>query len=65
MYNFAMKKMFMKIPVELPKPPIPKEKHQSLLHAIGCGWYVKKLAQKLPPLNKRRLRKKHKKVRMK
>ena len=48
----------LKIPVELPKPSSPKEKHQSLLHAIGGGWYTKKIIQKLPPLKKRRLRKK-------
>ena len=50
--------MFLKISVELPKQPIPKGKNQSLLHAIGCGWYVKKLVQKIPPLNRRRLSKK-------
>ena len=43
----------LKIPVELPKPSSPKEKHQSLLHAIGGGWYVKKLGQNIPPLKKK------------
>ena len=52
---------FLKIPDELPKPTSPKEKHQYLLHAIGGGWYVKKIGQKLRPLKKRRLKKKHKK----
>ena len=47
-----MKNMFQKIPVELPEPPIPKEKHQSLLHAVGGGWYMNKLSEKLPPLKK-------------
>ena len=37
MYSFAMKNMFQKTPVELPKPPILKEKHRSLLHDIGGG----------------------------
>ena len=40
MYFVAMKNMFQEILVELPKPPTPKEKHQSLLHAIGGGWYM-------------------------
>ena len=53
MYIFDIKKMFLKIAVELPKSSSSKEKHQSLLHAIGGGWYVNKLCQKLPPLNKR------------
>ena len=53
-----MKKLFLKISVELPKPTSPKKKTRSLLHAIEGGWYVKKLGQKLPPLKKRRLSKK-------
>ena len=48
----------MKIPVELSKPSSPKEKHQSLLHAVGGGWYMKKIIQNLPPLNIRKLSKK-------
>ena len=44
MYFFNMKNMFQKIPVELPKPPSPRDKHQSLLYAIGGGWYMKKLS---------------------
>ena len=43
---------FQKIPVELPKPPSTEEKHQPLLHAIGGGWYMKKISDKIPPLNK-------------
>ena len=43
--------MFLKIPVEIPKPPIPKGNRQSILYAIVGGWYVNKLCQKLPPLN--------------
>ena len=46
--------MFQKIPVELPKPDSPKERNQSLLHDIGGGWYMKKLCEKLVPLNKSR-----------
>ena len=53
-----MEKLFHKIPVKLPNKPTPKEKRKSLLHAIGCGWYVDKLGQKLPPLKKRKLIKK-------
>ena len=47
-----------KIPVKLPNKPIPKEKRKALLHAIGGGWYVEKLGQKLKPLNKIKLSKK-------
>ena len=50
--------MFHKISVELLNSSIPKGKLESLLHAIGGGWYVDKLRQKLPPLKKRKLRKK-------
>ena len=57
MYIFAMI-FFYIIPVELPKPFIPKEKHQSLLHAIGGGWYTKQLSDKLTPLKKIKIRKK-------
>ena len=49
--------MFQKINVELPNQPSPKEKRKSLLNAIGGGWYVYKLGQKLPPLKKRKLSK--------
>ena len=55
---FLIWKMVYKIPVELPKQPSPKEKRQLLLHAIGGGWYVNKLSQKLPPLKKIKLSKK-------
>ena len=55
MYGFIMKKLMQKIPVELPKQPSPKEKRKSLLHAIGGGWYVNTLCQKLPPLKKSKL----------
>ena len=54
MYCFAIKTLFRKIPVELHKPPSPKEKHQLLLHDIGGGCYMNKLSEKLPPLNKRK-----------
>ena len=52
-----MKKLFQKIPVELPNKPSPKEKRKSLLHAMGGGWYVEKFRQKLPPLKKSKLSK--------
>ena len=58
MYVLNMNNLFQKIPVELNKQPSPKEKLKSLLHAIGGGWYVNKLGQKLPPLRISRLSKK-------
>ena len=61
MYVLNMRKLFQKIPVELNKQPSPREKRKSLLHAIGCGWYVKTFGQKLPPLRIRRLIKKYQK----
>ena len=60
-----MKLLFQKLPVELPNKPSSNEKRKSLLHAIGGGWYVKKLGQKIPPLKKSKLRKTNKKRRMK
>ena len=65
MYVFTMNKLFHKIPVELPKQPISEEKRQPLLHGIGCGWYVKKLVQKIPPLKKKKLSKNPKNRRIK
>ena len=53
MHCFAIKTLFRKIPVELHKPPSPKEKYQLLLHDNGGGCYMNKLSEKLPPLNKR------------
>ena len=50
--------MFQKTPVELPKPPSTKRKHQSLLHYIGAGWYMNKLSENLPPLKKSEIIKK-------
>ena len=60
LYTHYMEELFQKIPVELPNQPSRKEKRKSLLHAIGCGWYVDKLGQNLPPLKKRKLSKKPK-----
>ena len=57
--------MFHKIPVELPKPSSPKEKYQSLLHAIRDGWYMNTLIEKLPPQRKGNQAKKHNKRRIK
>ena len=62
MYFFPMKNMFHKTPFEIPKPPSPKEKHQSLLHSIGGGWYI---SENIPPPNKRKLSKKYNKRIMK
>ena len=56
-----MNKLIQRIPVEVNKQPTPREERRSLLHAIGGGWYVNKLGQKLPPLKKRRLSKKSQK----
>ena len=53
-----MEELFKKKPVKLPNKPSTKEKRKSLLHAIGGGWYVGKLLQKLPPLKKIKFRKK-------
>ena len=58
MHTHFMKELFQKIPVELPNQPGPEEKRRFLLHAIGGGWCVDKLGQKLPPLKKRKLSKK-------
>ena len=49
-----MEDLFQKILVEIPKKHSPEGKIKSLLHTIGGGWYVKKLGQKLPPLNKKK-----------
>ena len=35
-----------------------QRKHQSLSHAIAGVWYMKKIIQNLPPLKKRKIRKK-------
>ena len=61
MYVFNMNKLFQIIPVELPNQSIIRKERQSLLHAIGGGWYLKKSGQKLPPLNKIKLSKKSQK----
>ena len=45
-------------PVELPKTPSHKKNIQSLLHAIGCGRYMKKMNDNLLPIKKRKPRKK-------
>ena len=58
MYFFAMEKLFQRTPIELPKLSSPKEKHQSLLHAIGGGCYMNKLCENLPLPKKRKPRKK-------
>ena len=58
MYVSNMEQLFQKIPVEIPGKRSPKEKCQSLLHAIVDGYYVNKLGQKLPLLKERKLGKK-------
>ena len=62
MYTHYMKELFQKIPVELSNKSSPKEKRKLLLHTIGGGWYVEKLVQKLPPLNKSKLSKKKNRI---
>ena len=65
MYTHFMKGLFQKIPVGLSNQHSPKEKRKSLLHAIGGGWYVDKLGQKLPPPKNSKSSKKKKKRRIK
>ena len=48
MYFENMKYMSQKIPFELPKPPIYKEKRQLSLHAIIGGCHMNKSNEKLP-----------------
>ena len=60
MYNETMKVLFEKIPVGLLKPLILRGKLKSLLHDIVDEWYMKKINDKLPPLNKQKLSKKSK-----
>ena len=61
LYTNYMEELFQKTPVKITNQTSPKEKIKSLLHAIGSGWYVEKLGQKLPPLKKRKLSKKFQK----
>ena len=58
LFTHYMKELFQKISGDFPNKPSTKEKLKSLLHAIGVGWYVEKLGQKLPPLKKSKLSKK-------
>ena len=58
LYTHYIEDLFQKILFELPNQLSPKGKLKLLLHAIGGGWYVEKLGQKLPPLKKRKLSKK-------
>ena len=55
---------FQKIPVELPKALSHKGNLQWLLHAILGDWYINKLNEKLPLLNKQDIRKHIQKSRM-
>ena len=61
MYIETMKGLFEKIPAQLPKPQILREKRQSLLHDIGGEWYMKKINEKLSPLKKKKAKNKNKK----
>ena len=60
-----MQDLFKKIPVQIPKPLSLKGKRQSLLNAIRGDWCMKKMNEKLPPLNKQKLGKKHKRKKIK
>ena len=53
-----MQDLFTKIPVQIPIPLSINEKLQSSLHPIGRDWYMKRMNEKLPPLNKLKLSKK-------
>ena len=57
LYTHYIEELFQKIPVDICNQPIPSEKLKSLLYAIGGGWYVEKLGQKLPPPKNRKLSK--------
>ena len=50
--------LFQKTLVKITNKPSPKYKPKSLLHAIGGGWYMEKLGQKLLTLKKSKLSKK-------
>ena len=50
--------MFNKTPVELPKPLTQRGKCQSLLHAIGGGWYMNKLNENILPPKRTETKKK-------
>ena len=50
--------MFQRTPFGFTKPLSHRENRQSLLHVIGGGWHMKKLNEKLPPLDKQKLSKK-------
>ena len=56
-YTHNMDLLFHKINAGIPNQPIPKETRKFLLRAIGGGWCVEKLGQKLPPLKKSKLSK--------
>ena len=61
LYTHNMNLLFQKINVELHNQHSPWVKLQSLLHAIGGGWYVYKLGQKISQLKKSELSKKSQK----
>ena len=55
---------FQEIPVKLPKPLSLEERRKKVLYYIVGEWYMNKFNDKLPPLNKLKLIKNHKKRRM-
>ena len=57
--------MFKQIPQTIIKALTPKQKVQKLMTDIGGGWYMEKSAKGLPPLKISKIRKKHKRIRMK
>ena len=49
MYIENMHDLFKEIPVQISKPLSLEEEFQSLLYAIGCYWYMKKLIRIFHP----------------
>ena len=59
MYFFNMKKIFQKTLVEITKTPVQRKNTNNYYMLLEVFGMWKKLGQKLPPLKKRRLRKKY------
>ena len=60
-YVFNMNIFLGKSQLNFLNNPLQRNHRKSLLHYIGCGWYVNKLGQKEPPLKKSILSKKSQK----
>ena len=57
-YVNAMKDMFNQIPQTMSQPLTIKQKFQKLMIYIGGGWYMEKIAKRLPPLKRSKISKK-------